>query len=435
MTSALKCVKLFFTYTHKYEELNSKMRGVDIIRSDDLRSENRHRLLSTLRRQGPSTPAQINQLTGLSAASISSLTSQMAEQNIVLSQRLNPDEPGTRGRPQSQVMLNANAGNIITLSLTIDLINAQRIDYSGTVCDSRDYIVDTRALNQTALLSALTEAVRRILPADGPASVQLIGVCFQGIIDHNNGTLSWSPIIQEKDVPLGKLLEDTFNIPVTVSNDCSLVADALSDTLCSDKRDSFATIVFSHGVGLGLYLEGKSFSGIHSSGLELGHLRFERNGALCRCGKLGCIEAYAANYGIARLATGQSILDTPVGRMEPDDYENLVLAAESGDQAAIQAFAIAGAAIGEGLASLFILLDPMPVALVGRNQRSFALMQKALVGVLRKELRYKHDYTSLFHCYDDCDSLLERGLTKNALETVDAAFARVAHAQTKVVTR
>lgn len=394
-----------------------------IIRSDDLRSENRRRVLLSLRRHGASTPAQIRRHTGLSAASISSLTSQMADQHILESTRLSDTEPGTRGRPTTQITLNPGAGCIIALSLTIDLIKAQRVDYAGQICSSNEQVRDTRQLDESELLDALTQAVREVLPADEPNAVHHIGLCFQGVTEHASGSLVWSPIIKEKNIPIGKILSEEFNLPVTVYNDCRLITDALRDTMVEPGANSFAAILFSHGVGLGLYLDGKPFSGTRTSALEMGHLRFERDGALCRCGKFGCIEAYAADYGIERLACGQSIHDNPIGRVDTSNLLQLIEAAESGDTAALQAFAIAGAAIGEGLASLFTLLDPMPVALVGRNQRSFALMYEPMQNTLIRELRSDGDLADMFHCFDKSEPLLERGLIINALESVDTQFA------------
>lgn len=399
------------------------MRTANIIRSDDLRNENRRRVLSALRQHGPCTPARINQLTGLSAASISSLTSQMIEQGILISKRLDGPEPSARGRPQSQIMLKAEAGFVITLSLTIDLIKVQRVDYAGTLCDSREHVLDTRQLDRQSLVNALTEAIEAIFPDDDPDGVHHIGVSFQGITEHASGTLSWSPIIKETNVPLGRLLQERFSLPVSVNNDCRLIADGLSSELLNGSNGSFATILFSHGVGLGLYIDGQPFSGSTSSALELGHLRFERDGALCRCGKQGCIEAYAADYGIERLANGQSIHDIPAGRVSVEDRQELLLQAESGQRAAIQAFAIAGAAIGEGLASLFTLLDPMPVAFIGRNAGAFELMRKPLENTLARELRNSVDVSELFQCFEHADPLLERGLIKCALDAVDTAFA------------
>ncbi len=125
-------------------------------------------------------------------------------------------------------------------------------------------------------------------------------------------------------------------------NDCRLIAQALSRSHADLLGDTFATVLFSHGVGLGLYLNGRPFAGTRSSAMEIGHLRYESGGALCRCGRRGCIEAYAADYGIERLASGLPIDHTPAGRVADSSMDALIAAAQAGDKTVSQSFVTAG---------------------------------------------------------------------------------------------
>ena len=400
------------------------MPSISIVRSDDLRHENRRRVLNVLRAKGPSSPASLASETGLSAASISSLTTQLAEQGVVQStRRQKPGSTITRGRPQSLIALDGSAGDIITLNLAIDLIQVSRINYAGKILSTQTNVLSTRDMSDTVLLDFIRNAIQKLIDYEPDQTVCCIGVGLQGVIENASGTLMWSPIIQQRNIPLGAILRDTFKLPVTVNNDCRLISEALSQTHHELLGKSFATVLFSHGVGLGLYVDGQPFSGVHSSALEMGHLRFERSGALCRCGKGGCIEAYAADYGILRLASGASIDDDPLGRVEATQISELCEAATNKDRAAIQAFAIAGAAIGEGLATLFTLFDPMPVALVGRSKCGVELMQAGMNSVFREQPGNTVTIDNMLHCFDDAEPLLTNGLTLNTLAKADRLFA------------
>ena len=77
-------------------------------------------------------------------------------------------------------------------------------------------------------------------------------------------------------------------------------------------RDDFIAILLSHGIGMGLVLKGELFTGTHSSGGEFGHMIHRPDGALCRCGRRGCVEAYAGNYAIWRSARRMSEDAEPV---------------------------------------------------------------------------------------------------------------------------
>lgn len=398
-----------------------------LIRSDELRSQNRRRMLDFLRTAGPCTSARLVEKTGLSAASISTLSSQLIDQGILLSEK-HPDAGGknSRGRPRSLLSLNPDAGDVITVNLTIDMIRAQRINYAGTITHQQDTVLDTRALSVEQLLQITTDAVNTLCEAGARERIQHIGVAFQGITEHASGDLLWSPIITHRNVPLGRVLQEHFKVAVSVNNDCRLITHALSITHAESLGSSFATVLFTHGIGLGLYLDAKPFAGTRSSALELGHMRFEPNGALCRCGKRGCIEAYSADYGIERLANGQSVDDLPAGRVSATSMQHLVTQALDGERAAVQAFTIAGAAIGEGLVNLFTLLDPMPVALVGHSDEAFGLMQGGINTVLRRNLRDDVDITDILHCFNNEDPLLDNGLILNSLSEVDRLFSNPA---------
>ncbi|NND91529.1 MAG: ROK family transcriptional regulator [Granulosicoccus sp.] len=400
------------------------MRPSSIIRSDDLRNENRHRLLSTLRRTGPCSPARLKGITGLSAASISTLSSQMIDQGILVSSRSPASRDRTlRGRPRSQLSLNQSAGHVVTLTLTIDRVRVQLVNYAGSVCQMQQRSLDTRALSTQQLIREICQCVDTICQLQPDLKLHHIGVAFQGATEHASGCLLWSPIIRVQNVPLGKHLHARYGVTVSVNSDSRLISEALSRSHSQRLGNTFATVLYSHGVGLGLILNGQPFVGTRSSALELGHLRFEPDGALCRCGKRGCIEAYAAGYGIARNASGQNLQANPAGRVSASEMDALVADAQAGLPSALQAFRIAGTAVGEGLVTLFTLLDPMPVALVGLNDAAFDLMRHGMESVLDAHLRNGPAAAELLHYFNHEDPFLEQGLIDNCLSCVDQLLA------------
>lgn len=400
------------------------MRSSTIVRSDDLRAQNRFRLLDSLRRHGPGSLARVCEKTALSAATVSMLSSQMVAEGVLISSR-HPIQKvaSSRGRPRSQLSFNPRAGLAVTVNIAIDLIQARLIDYSSRVLDSFETRHNTRELSEEHLVSAVMQAINTVCATKDRPSLQHIAIAFQGKTGHANGHLIWSPIIRQRDVPLGPRLQEHYAVSTSVDNDCRLISLALSCDHAVTLGKSFATVLFSYGVGLALYLDGSPFAGIHSSALELGHLRFEHGGAVCRCGQRGCIEAYAADYGIERLARGQSIDDLPSGRVSREAMEQLKTAAQGGEQAAVQAFTIAGAAVGEGLATLFTLLDPMPVALVGNCKETVDLMSVGIKSSIRRTVPGEGESQALLHCYDDKLPLLEKGLTYRSLGFMDHLFA------------
>ena len=209
--------------------------------------------------------------------------------------------------------------------------------------------------------------------AAGP--VMRIVLAIQGITDSGSRALLWSPITPETDIPFAQLLEQATGIPVTVENDCSMIALALRSHDPERYRNDFIAILLSHGIGMGMVLRGELFAGTQSSGGEFGHMIHRPGGALCRCGRRGCIEAYAGNYAIWRNAQGMPEDSPPVADISDADIAALADEARRHDGPEREAFRKAGEALGFGLGSLFALIDPAPVAMVGHGALAFDLLE------------------------------------------------------------
>lgn len=403
------------------------MQPPPIIRSDDLRAENRARILRALRRGGPLPRAALGEATGLSQASISTLTVQLAEEGIlaVTNRRNAPSRDGTpsRGRPQTLVALAPDATQVLTAALTIDRLRTAIVDYAGNELSACEHELDTRALDTDALLEVIIERIASMIARSPTGRVGHMGLGFQGVTGNERGELLWSPIIAARRVPLGDALTQRFGVPAEINNDCALIARALHQSHADILGPDFAAVIFSHGVGLGLRLQGRAFTGVRSSALEIGHLRFERHGALCRCGRRGCIEAYASDYGIERLARAASLDEMPPGRVDTARLSKRLKMALDGEAQARLAFATAGAAVGEGLAALFALFDPMPVAIVGRSNAAFSLMAETLRGALDAAGRDATGDTKDLHCFADEEPLLYAGLAFDTLDAHDRTLA------------
>jgi len=394
-----------------------------IKRSDDLRAQNRHRILRTLRREGPISRAKVNQLTGLSQAALSTLLGLMANEGIVTSVS-DQKKNNKRGRPQTTVALESAAGIAITVSISLNNITVCTINYAGETIAHKETTVESSLLDLKQLKKLVINSIQDAKKEFPKLPLKAISVGFQGVTDSQAGELLWSPILSIDRVPIAKILKRKFNVPVSVNNDCGLIASALHHSQNKKLGDSFAAILFSHGIGMGVYLSGKPFNGAHSSALELGHILFEKNGALCRCGKKGCIEAYAADYGILRNATDATNESIPAGRVSDSQFTQLVNAACENQPKAVEAFHIAGRAIGAGLATVFALLDPIPVALVGHNAAAVNLMENEIHTSLESAGRSaNNNWPKLVHCYHNDTQLLLEGLALDAMAMIDSAFA------------
>jgi predicted NBD/HSP70 family sugar kinase len=229
----------------------------------------------------------------------------------------------------------------------------------------------------------------------------------------------WSPITPHSGIGFADTLEGEFGIPVTVENDCNMIAEALKWRDPERYRDDFIAILLSHGIGMGLVLKGELFTGTQSSGGEFGHMIHRPDGAVCRCGRRGCVEAYAGNYAIWRAARQSSEDEEPVADISDADMKALAATARAKDGPEREAFRRAGEAIGFGLGSLFALIDPAPVAMVGIGAAAFDLIEPPLREAIARTAGGQHSGAISFAVEPDEVPLIREGCAMRALTFID----------------
>src|SRR5690606_21167008 len=132
--------------------------------------------------------------------------------------------------------------------------------------------------------------------------LQRVDISVQGILDRDGGGLKWSPIAHLAGKPFAEELSDVLGLPVRLYKRGRLLAEG-ARWLDPDLRDaSVATVFVGSTVAMGITFRGQILGRGDEGATEFGHMNHIPNGALCRCGMRGCIEAYAADYGVLRAA-------------------------------------------------------------------------------------------------------------------------------------
>lgn len=394
------------------------------IRHDDLRRRNRALVIAALRGMGQASRTEVAAVTGLSPSTISAITADLIGERILREAESGEHDALRRGRPQIAMQLDPRACTVVAVTLALDHLSAAAISYSGETAEEDAEPVATLALSETALLGAVAALARRIVEKAalrGPV-LRIVLAC-QGVSDRGGRLLLWSPITPCANLALADLIERETGVPASVQNDCNAVAAALKARGPERFGEDFAAVLLSHGIGMGLVLKGELFSGTRSSGAEFGHMIFEPHGALCRCGRFGCVEAYAGDYAIKRHALGASERALPSSAIEPGEMAALADRARSGDKRSAQAFARAGEAVGFGLGSLFALIDPAPLVFVGSGTAGLDLMEGPLRAALAATAGGARASDARFGIESDEMPLIRAGCAALALEVVDGEVA------------
>ncbi len=386
--------------------------------SDLVRKQNRAVVIAALRKVGRLSRTELSTETGLSPSTVSAITSDLMSENVVLEVSETDASANRRGRPQIALALNPARATVAAVELSLNRLSVTISDYTATVLKESAETFATAKSGSVDILNRMTDAIRKALE---PVSADLssIVVAVQGRTDAEGRDLLWTPISPGRDVQLADVLEAEFSAPVTVANDCSMIAAALRWQSSERYERNLMAVLLSHGIGMGLYLNGRLFSGARSSAAEFGHMQFVPNGAKCRCGARGCIEAYAGDYAIWRSASGQSPDTLPQIDLTLVDMRQLAAKARAGDGPERRAYKQAAAAIGHGIASVFALIDPVPIAFCGSGTAAFDIMRPDIEAVIQGSNVGAYDKLFDFDLHESETPLIRQGSIITALLSVD----------------
>ena len=126
-----------------------------------------------------------------------------------------------------------------------------------------------------------------------------IGMGVPGMLDLDKGVLKLAPNLGWRDVPLRKALMQAFKVPVAIANDVD--AGTYGEYRFGAARRAHCVVgVFpGTGIGGGCIYEGRILRGKTGSCMEIGHVPVIRDGALCGCGRRGCLETVASRLAIS----------------------------------------------------------------------------------------------------------------------------------------
>ena len=396
---------------------------------DFVRRQNRLLLLETLRRYGPLARIELGRKTGLSPATVTSITGDMVAEGVLVSSEDAVAARPSPGRPMQRLRLNPEAASVLGIEISIDASSFMLTAYDGSeVAREVRHERTSRAVSRSFGPRLATEA-RHFLKRHGRSHGPLrrVGVSVQGIADVRRGSIAWSPAFRSRDIAIVEPLEAALGVKTTISNDTNLAALALINRRPEAFSGSAAVVFVGYGVGMGLIVNGAVYAGPNGAAAEFGHMNHIPEGPCCRCGRRGCIEAYAADYGVVRRAGGVDPASAPpLAAVAPAIMHAIEEQAKCGEPDARAAFQEAGLALGYGLARAIALLDLERVAFVGSGVSAMGLLEPSIRQGLLRGLPVGLQRNIPIEVESARHNLMTDGLTESLLGDVDRRIA--AHA-------
>lgn len=406
--------------------------------TDTIRRQNRGLVLDAIRRLGPLSRTHLAQETGLSHASITAIAGDMIARTILLELPDDTSDLKARGRPAIRVGFNRDAGYTILLEIDVNKTRCSLIDYSSTLVDRIDVPMSPETFTATSPIDFVMDQIEQIRQRnpETKGKIYCAAASVQGILDRDNDGLHWSPVAGLAGHNLASELTERCGFPLKIYKRGRMLAEGTRWLYPDLYNANFATVFIGSTVAMGMSFHGQNVGRSEDAATEFGHMIHIPNGALCRCGTRGCIEAYASDYGVLRSAYGVPDRTAPAPAVPPSEYAQIVARAQRHDRDAIHAFNLAGSAIGFGLNRLMTVFDPSHIIIVGLGATALPFMRQELETALSASLIARVHGVPEIITHNDENEPVFKGLMMKALGDLDqndfAALPSVtARAETK----
>ncbi len=299
---------------------------------------------------------QLAEVTGLSRVTVGQRLSELFEAAIISE---GDELMLSGGRPRRPIRLNNALALIAAADVGETHLHIAITDLAPAVITEETIPFDINQSPETTLTQiALT--ITRLVAGLNRRMQDLVGLglSLPAPVNFKAGTVVGPSVMAGwDDFDIRGFLAKLLPLPVIIDNDVNLLAMAEVD-LHANKAVQIVYVKIGTGIGCGIMAEERLFRGANGASGDIGHIQLGSEAAkLCRCGKMGCVEAYAAGWAIARdlrekgyrTQTARDVVDLVRGNV-PE---------------AVQLVRQAGRVVGEVIADLVSILNPDKIIIGG----------------------------------------------------------------------
>ncbi len=325
------------------------------------------RIVNMVRVGDAVTRPEIGRITGLGRGVVAQRVDRAVEMGFLEDAEY---APSSGGRAPRTLRFRAERGRIVVCALGGLHIHVGVTDLDGAILDEAHQAWDiSRGPDET--LRTATSMVDDLLARGDGTPVWALVVGLPGPVDFETGRPVAPPIMPGwNDYDVRTVFEQRYDAPVWVDNDVNLLAAAER----SRRRDEAVDLIYCKvgtGIGAGLVSHGRLHRGANGAAGDMGHVRVPGAEQVCRCGKVGCLEAVAGGWALVRDA-GAAIADGATGPLaeavasgDTLTLEKITRAAGRGDALAISLVQASARQVGEAVAALVNMFNPGVIVVGG----------------------------------------------------------------------
>ncbi|RPE46234.1 putative NBD/HSP70 family sugar kinase [Streptomyces sp. Ag109_O5-1] len=336
----------------------------------DLRRANRTAVLQRLYFDGPLSRFELGPATGLSSGSVSNVVADLVADGLV-EEAGSVDSDG--GRPRTLLRVAPHSGHMIGVDVGETRVRVELFDLTLTELARVERPLAQQGYDVDVIVGHIRDGIDEVLATEGASPELLlgVGVGVPGIVEHTDdrGAVVHGQTIGWDAVPLEELLRSGCQLPDSVryfiDNGAKTLGQAEMWFGAGRGADNAVVVLFGSGVGACLVTAEVE----HGRAVEWGHLTVRVRGRRCRCGALGCLEAYAGAESL--LARWREEGGRPAEGLDEESALTAMLAAAyppegtEPDPVALAVLEETAEYLGAGLSDLINLFQPERILIGG----------------------------------------------------------------------
>lgn len=319
------------------------------------------RILSLVASGEARSRLELAEITGFSRSTIADRLNYLLEGGLISE---HAQSRPARGRPTRRLDLNPNCAVVLTADIGEAYTHVAVTDLGPNVLAETGRPMDIHG-GPAPMLAWIMKEFERLLAKLGCTSREVLGVGLglPAQIDFASGRVVPPSLMTGwEDFDIRGWFRRKIDAPIIVENEVNLMAISEHRRFWPQVSDLFF-VKAGTGIGSGIIAGGRIYRGARGAAGEIGHIQVDpADGPLCRCGMLGCVEARASGWALAR--------DLRALGIPASNARDLAALVKSNRPEAIQRVREAGRILGRVVADIACLLNPAAIIVGGALSRA-----------------------------------------------------------------
>lgn len=352
---------------------------------------NTKNVLDIIRKHGPISRIEIAEITGLTPATITNITSELIDNKLIIEGEAGDSSGGRRPimlkiRTDYYRVIGIYIGSrkirIITSDLMANIKHKKEIKYDKDEV-SIEYVKEILDRELVPIISKYRAKNKGLVG---------IGVGIHGVVDNKRGVSVIAPNLGWKNANIAEMLSESYGIPVFIDNNTRTMALGENWFGSGKNASSFFCLNIEYGVGGSFFINDKPVNGISFGAGEIGHTTVDINGEICNCGNRGCLETVASVKALLKQAyeqypqnkSSKIYKGNEINSINDIMPEDLYEAAKQGDELAVSLIKKMGENIGIGIANIINILNPELVIINGEIISTGEILLTPIIETVRR---------------------------------------------------